>query len=319
MQSADQMFAEGLALAEAGRTREAIAAIAEAAQGGSADAAFTLGDLHWRGVGMEQDFSRGRELFSRSSELGHPMGIRATTNLLATGIGGERDWPESLRRLQQEARSDLLRRRMFEVIAAMKLTPTGDPVSVPAAERLSDEPDIFLFRNAFTEAECDFLIALAEPTYEPSLVIMDGKDVPDPIRTSEGSTVHWLIEDPATHAINRRLAALSGTPVERGEPLHILRYRPGQQYRPHYDWLPPPNRRVMTALIYLNEDYEGGETGFVKIGLKVRGRKGDAIVFSSVLADGSLHPKSEHSGLPVISGTKYLGSRWIREASHYPS
>jgi prolyl 4-hydroxylase len=145
---------------------------------------------------------------------------------------------------------------------------------------------------------------------------MDGRNVPDPIRTSDGSTFHWLIEDPATHAINRRIAALSGTSVEQGEPLHILRYRPGQQYHPHHDWLPPPNRRVMTVLIYLNDDYEGGETAFPKAELQVRGRKGDALVFVSALPNGDLDPLSEHAGLPVTKGTKYLASRWIRERRH---
>jgi prolyl 4-hydroxylase len=244
------------------------------------------------------------------------MGIRAYTNLLSSGIGGQREWAEALKRLEQEARVDALRAKMLEVIGQMELDPNGDPVRIPPLEKVSDQPKIGFFRGAFSAAECDFLILLAEPTYQRSLVVMDGRDVPDPIRTSDGSTVHWLIEDPATHAINRRLAALSGTSVEQGEPLHILRYRPGQQYRPHTDWLPPPNRRIMTALIYLNEDYEGGETSFPKVGLNVRGRKGDALVFVSALPNGDLDPLSEHAGLPVTSGTKYLASRWMRESRH---
>ena len=67
----------------------------------------------------------------------------------------------------------------------------------------------------------------------------------------------------------------------QGEPLQILRYQPGQEYRPHFDWLDVGNRRVMTALIYLNDDYEGGETAFTKTGLKVKGRTGDVIIFKS--------------------------------------
>ena len=264
------------------------------------------------------DLARARDLFEAASEAGQPMAVRAWTNLLSSGIGGPRTWPEALVRLELEARGDGLRARMLDVIRAMELDPNGDPVRLPPVERTSDRPDIRLFRGAFTAAECDFLILLAEPTYERSLVIMYGRDVPDPIRTSDGSTIHWLIEDPATHAINRRIAALSGTSIEQGEPLHILRYRPGQQYHPHHDWLPPPNRRVMTTLIYLNEEYQGRETLFAKSGLKVRGRKGDALVFVSSLPNGDLDPLSEHAGLPVTSGTKYLASRWIREGRHIP-
>ena len=270
-------------LARAGRTSESLETMGRLASAGHPDALFTLADCYWRAVGVSRDFAHARDLFKAASDAGQPMGIRAWTNLLSSGIGGPRQWTEALIRLEQEARTDGLRKRMFEVIQRMDLDENGDPRAIPSAGWTSDRPNIRLFRGAFTPEECDFLILLAEPTYERSLVIMDGHDVPDPIRTSDGSTIHWLIEDPATHAINRRIAALSGTSVEQGEPLHILRYRPGQQYHPHHDWLPPPNRRVMTALIYLNEDYDGGETAFVKTGLKVRGRKGDAIVFVSAL------------------------------------
>ena len=37
--------------------------------------------------------------------------------------------------------------------------------------------------------------------------------------------------------------------------------------------------RLWTALIYLNEDYEGGETAFVRKGIEVRGQTGDVLVF----------------------------------------
>jgi prolyl 4-hydroxylase len=175
---------------------------------------------------------------------------------------------------------------------------------------------VTIFRHGFTPAECDFLMTVAEPTYEESKVIGTEGDIRTLLRTSDGSTMHWLIEDPATHALNRRLAAFTSTNVDQGEPLHILRYRPGQEYRPHVDWLLDDNPRIMTALVYLNEDYAGGETEFIKTGLKVRGRKGDVLVFRSQGPDGGLDPLSEHAGLPVTSGTKYLASRWIRTRKH---
>ena len=318
MQQTLRPLSDAHALGEAGNVAEAVEIIRAHAERGNDDALFNLGDLYWRGFGVEQDYSRARELMGRASDAGHPVGIRAYTNLLASGVAGGRNWSLALTRLRGEAQYDSLRKLMFEVIRGMDLTPTGDPARISPGERLSMGPNVVIFRKAFTLAECDFLVALAEPTYERSLVIMDARDVPDPIRTSDGSTIHWLIEDPATHAINRRLAALTGTPVYHGEPLQILRYRPGQQYRPHNDWLAPPNRRIVTALIYLNDGYGGGETEFVKTGLKVKGRKGDVLAFVSALPNGELDPLSEHAGLPVTSGTKYLASRWIRELRHVP-
>ncbi|MFY0022539.1 hypothetical protein ABTQ05_21660, partial [Acinetobacter baumannii] len=77
--------------------------------------------------------------------------------------------------------------------------------------------------------------------------------MPDPIRTSDIAAFPLALEQPAIHAINLRIASASGTNVRAGEPLTILRYRPGQQYRPHLDTLPGErNQRVATMLIYLN-------------------------------------------------------------------
>jgi prolyl 4-hydroxylase len=309
-------LADAIALVAEGRIAEGIPIVQQMAGRGDPEALFALGDIFWRGVGVVQDFPRGRALFRMASEAGHPIAVRAYTNLLASGIAGERNWPEALRRLEAEARVDALRARMLAVVRQMALTPEGDPVRLPEGERLADRPDARLYKGAFTAAECDFLILLAEPTYEPSLILDDDREVRDRIRTSDGSTLHWLIEDPATHAVNRRLAALTGTRVEQGEALQILRYRPGQEYRPHVDWLGEDNPRVLTALVYLNDDYAGGETAFVETGLKVRGRRGDVLVFRSEGPSGGLDPLSKHAGLPVTAGTKYLASRWIRAGRH---
>jgi|tagenome__1003787_1003787.scaffolds.fasta_scaffold20974832_2 prolyl 4-hydroxylase len=307
---------EAFALFQAGQVPAALEIVKRHAAAGDADALFTLGDMYWRGIGVERDHARARELFRRSSDAGQPMGIRAYTNLLANGSTGVRDWKRALARLADEARTDRLRAAMFQLIGSMNLTASGEPARVASGERLSDAPKVAIFRQGFTPQECDFLIAVAEPTYEESKVIGTDGDIRTLLRTSDGSTMHWLIEDPATHAINRRLAAFTGTNVDQGEPLHVLRYRPGQEYRPHVDWVIDENPRILTALVYLNEEYTGGETEFIRTGLKVRGHKGDVLVFRSQADDGGLDPLAEHAGLPVISGTKYLASRWIRARKH---
>ena len=312
MNPLDQQFAQAMNLAGAGRLAEAIQIVTQLVHQGHPDSIFTLADCYWRGAGVPQDLARGRELFRVASAAGHPMGVRAYTNLLANEATGTRDWGLALTRLEEEARGDRLRAWMLQLIGNMELAASGDPARVKPGERLSVTPEVTIYRQGFTPQECDFLMAVAEPAYEQSKIIGTSGDIHSLLRTSDGSTMHWLIEDPATHALNRRLAAFSGTHVNQGEPLHVLRYRPGQEYRPHVDWLLDDNPRMMTALVYLNEDYTGGETQFVKTGLKVRGSKGDVLVFRSQAPDGGLDPLSEHAGLPVMSGTKYLASRWIR-------
>jgi prolyl 4-hydroxylase len=99
----------------------------------------------------------------------------------------------------------------------------------------------------------------------------------------------------------------------------VLRYVAGQEYRPHFDWLDQAaNQRLWTALVYLNEDYEGGATAFVRTGLEVRGKTGDVLLFSNAQEDGHGDPLAEHAGRPVTSGTKFLATRWIREARWIP-
>ncbi|WP_331040153.1 2OG-Fe(II) oxygenase [Allosphingosinicella sp.] len=122
-----------------------------------------------------------------------------------------------------------------------------------------------------------------------------------------------MLENPAVHALNRRLAAASGTQVTQGEPLQILRYSPGQEYKAHVDALPVgTNQRILTMLVYLNEDYAGGETKFLETGLGFKGRTGDALLFRNASADGRPDPMARHAGLPVTRGQKLIASRWIR-------
>ncbi|HEY0626532.1 MAG TPA: 2OG-Fe(II) oxygenase [Allosphingosinicella sp.] len=135
----------------------------------------------------------------------------------------------------------------------------------------------------------------------------------NPVRTSDGMAFPLMLENPAVHALNRRLAAASGTQVTQGEPLQILRYSPGQEYKAHVDALPVgTNQRILTMLVYLNEDYAGGETKFLETGLGFKGRTGDALLFRNASADGRPDPMARHAGLPVTRGQKLIASRWIR-------
>lgn len=311
---------KAFSLSNAGRNAEAVVIINQLAGRNEPFALATLAEMKWRGGMVPQDLAQARELYRRASEQGHKVAGTIWTNLLANGVAGQRDWAEAVRRLRQEAKRDPQRRRMLALIDKMALTDDGDPASVPEGEPLSTSPEVLMFRSLFSASECDYLRDAGEPGYAPSMVYDSQRRlVRDTIRTSDGSTLHWLVEDPAVHALNRRLAAASGTSFEQGEALQILRYQPGQQYRPHFDFTrTSDNVRVLTALVYLNQDYEGGETRFVKTGLEVKGRKGDAIVFRNALPDRGPDPLSEHAGLPVTKGTKYLASRWIRERRWIP-
>lgn len=287
---------------------------------GDPNGLFILGDLTWSGTMTAKDPPRARLLFEYAASFGHVEAGLLATNLLASGIAGKRDWSAAIARLHGEGAAFPIRREAAALVAAMELDANGDPVSTPKPRRLSEEPDAVMFERLLTPAECEYLIDGARERFEPSMVYdASQRLVRDTIRTSDGATIHWLIEDPAIVALNRRIAAATGTTYEEGEALQVLRYVPGQEYRPHFDWLSDaPNQRIWTALIYLNEDYEGGATAFVRTGLEVRGRTGDVLLFSNAQKDGHGDPLAEHAGRPVTAGTKYLATRWVREARWIP-
>ena len=314
------MLAQAFALSEAGRDAEALLLVNQLAAQGHPDGLFTLADVHWRGTSVPRNVARALELFGRAAEAGHGMAIRAYTNLLANGSAGKRDWRGALKRLAEEARGDRRRAQMLRLIRAMDLTADGDPRSLPQRRPISESPEVALFPRLLSAAECDHLVEVAGPNFEKSMVYgIDSPDYVDPIRTSDGSTMHDLIEDPAIHALNRRIAAAAGVAVEQAEPLLILRYDVGQQYRNHFDFLPgAENQRMMTGLVYLNEGYEGGETAFIKADFMVKGRKGDALVFRNIMPDRRADPMAEHAGLPVTKGVKLLASLWMRERPYMP-
>jgi prolyl 4-hydroxylase len=314
------LLSQAVALSSAGRNAEAVQLIRQVAATGDAEALGVLAEMTWRGGLVQQDPKQARKLFEQAAARGHGKSNLVVTNLLASGVGGKQDWGQALDRLRTEARQIPARRKALNLVETMDLDAKGNPKSVPDGERLSKDPDVLQFTQLLSSAECRYLMEATGNQFEPSMVYDANRQlVRDEIRTSDGSTIHWLVEDPAVVALNRRIAAASGSNYESGEALALLRYSPGQEYRPHFDFVKgAENRRLMTALIYLNDDYEGGETAFVRTGLKVKGKTGDVILFRNNGADGGPNPLSEHAGLPITKGVKFLATRWIREARWIP-
>ncbi len=269
-----------------------------------------------RGDGGVRDLAGARELFRQAGGAGRVDAAVVYANLLAAGVGGPRDWGGALRLLAALAEVNPRSRRELEAVQAMALDADGDPLSVAPGEPVCETPLIVRFAGLLTAAECAWLAAAAAPMLEPAVVVEPGtgRQVRDPVRACDSAGFPWPLENPAVHALNRRLAAASGTAPDQGEPLQVLRYRPGGEYKPHFDAIPGfANQRRMTFLVWLNEDYDGGETFFPTPGLKLKGKPGDAILFRNTGPDGRRDPAAGHAGLPVTRGEKLIASRWIRE------
>lgn len=299
--------------------RGAAQVLQQAEQSGDALAARELALWCLTGQVIRRNLATSRALFQRAAALGDAESAATVRAFIAGGVGGPADWPAAIGMLREIAGSDPQAARQLHLVEAMKLGQAGDPLDEHPFETVSESPDVRLFRGLFSPDECAYLMATAEPLLQPSVVVdpTTGRQVRNPVRTSSAAGFPFRLENPAVHALNRRLAAASGTPVRAGEPLQVLRYEPGEQYHTHSDALPTLRRdqqRVLTFLVYLNEDYEGGETAFPAANLKVRGKTGDGLLFRNAAADGTPDPRAIHAGLPVTRGAKFLASRWIRAA-----
>ncbi|MDO9095536.1 MAG: 2OG-Fe(II) oxygenase [Rubrivivax sp.] len=200
------------------------------------------------------------------------------------------------------------------------LMAAGHPVRVLTTMK---HPRVIVFGGLLTDTECTGLMALAQPRLARSETVDNntgGSEV-NAARTSDGMFFergeHKLIQ-----TIEARIAALLAWPLENGEGLQILRYRPGAEYRPHHDYFDPVHsgtprilerggQRVGTLVMYLNTPEGGGATTFPEVGLEVAPVRGNAVFFSYTRAHVST--KTLHGGAPVTAGEKWVATKWLRQ------
>lgn len=184
-------------------------------------------------------------------------------------------------------------------------------------------PRVVVFGGLLSAEECDAMVAQSEARLARSETVAakdSGSEV-NAARTSEGMFFERG-ENELIRRIEARLAALLNWPVDHGEGLQVLRYRPGAEYLPHYDYFDPGmsstpailkrgGQRVGTLVMYLNTPTAGGATIFPDIGLDVLPVKGNAVFFSYD------RPQPQtltlHGGAPVREGEKWVATKWLRQ------
>lgn len=275
---------------------------------------------HWYLYGRDRPRDPGAEHrhLELSAQKGNVEAARALANLTARGFGCEADEARAIEILRQIADKDVVAAQQLSLLSHMM---SEDQIRDARRERFSSDPSIEIVHKLLASEECAYLIERAEPLLEPSFVDdpVTGRGKPDPIRTSHGAGFVPHAEDLVVQAINRRLALASGTAVHHAEALYVMRYTPGQEYKPHHDALAGlRNQREWTAIAYLNNDYDGGETVFPKLSISIRAEPGDVLIFRNIDGDGDPDPRMHHAGLPVTRGAKWIATRWIRTAEHDP-
>jgi predicted 2-oxoglutarate/Fe(II)-dependent dioxygenase YbiX len=89
------------------------------------------------------------------------------------------------------------------------------------------------------------------------------------------------------------------------ESYQALKYREGEGYLEHYDGDTGMGRSI-SAVVYLNDDYKGGEIEFPNQKIKLKPEKGMLILFPSNYA-------YRHIAHAVTEGTKYSLVTWIHD------
>jgi prolyl 4-hydroxylase len=197
----------------------------------------------------------------------------------------------------------------------------------PSAPRLVFElisPGVRLLDDVLSPEACRALIEASRPRLTASTVVdpVTGAHTPHPERISDGASFERG-ETPLIARLEQRVEAIFGYPIDHQEPLQILRYGVGGEYRPHHDYfdagspgylpaLKVGGQRVATVIFYLNDVLSGGGTLFPNLKLIAHGKPGRALAFANVDDNGQVIPDSLHGGEPVRAGEKWIATKWVR-------
>ena len=284
---------------------EATGILLDAAEGGSAEAALRLAVLKALGAHMPQDWNDAIGLLVFAAEHGSDSARKQLVVLAGEPLesaASTRDWR------QPAARID-----------------THFWQSAPAGTTLSTNPLVRVFPEFVTDPMCAWLIERAQPKLQRALIYdpVNGKDIADHMRTNSAAGFDLIQADVVQVAIQSRMSAATGVPLHHMEGATVLHYSPGEEITNHYDFVNPkiPNyekelrergQRIATFLVYLNDDYEGGETDFPQLALRYHGGKRAGLTFSNALPDGQPDLRMVHAGLPPRDGEKWLMTQFIR-------
>lgn len=303
-------------LLKQGCVAEAFDILLRAAAAGNGSAALMLGDMRLSGQAIRRDLGEAQRHYAKAAELGEDEAIGPAIALLAAGPGSvKRDWAGALTLLERYAVRAPIHAEQGRLVAAMNIDSQGEALALPKPEVLNATPNMTRFPKLLSHRECAYLVKIGSQKLRPSYVVdpRTGQFVRDPIRTGFAAAFGFVDEDPVVLAINRRIARASGTCWEQGEPMQVIAYEAGEEYKLHSDALPPGQpQRIKTVLVALNDSYGGGATAFPQLGLQLRLGIGDGLMFENVDAVGSPAPQMRHAGLPVTHGKKFILSRWIR-------
>lgn len=278
----------------------------------------------------------GIAMARQAAALGHAEAMHLCAALAANDSELKDRWPVALDYLLKSAeQGHALARKELAFLSgregddwrAMRDAIDIDgSLAAPPARILSNSPVVRSFDRFLPPAFCDWIVERSKGRTIPATVYIPedgGSGRMENMRTNSHAGFSIAECGVVLMLIRARIAAASNIAPPGHEWPMALHYRIGETYQPHFDFLDTRSaalasevartgQRVATFLIYLNDDFDGGETDFPRLNIRYRGQKGDALLFHNV-ENGKPDERTLHAGLAPTRGEKWLYSQWIRE------
>jgi prolyl 4-hydroxylase len=200
--------------------------------------------------------------------------------------------------------------------------------SSPPVQELHADPRVRAFAGFISPAVCDWIVARARGRLIRARVYdaMSGTDLVSETRTNTAANFTLADVELLDLLLQARMSAACGVPMRNMEAPAVLHYDVGEVNDDHYDFVDPQTpgyaqeiarngQRIVTFLVYLNDDYEGGETSFRRLGFNHKGRRGEGLFFVNALASMQPDLRTLHAGCPPTRGEKWIVSQFIRSRS----
>jgi prolyl 4-hydroxylase len=188
---------------------------------------------------------------------------------------------------------------------------------------LSADPAIYTIDGFLTSAECAAMIAQGGRHLEPSVVVGGSRTLVSRNRTSSSC---YLRREDAPFLIERVSRLLCGKATAHMELPQVARYHRGQAYAPHQDSFETSQpggfkqhrnggQRIATVLVYLTSaEAGGGCTFFNRLNVRVRPKRGMALVFFPSFEDGFMDRRTIHEA-ELVLGEKWVTQVWVRQGA----
>jgi prolyl 4-hydroxylase len=186
---------------------------------------------------------------------------------------------------------------------------------------LSNIPLIILFQNFLTVEECDNILnkdiefsKSAGYKFDTGLPEYDAHRISSTYFDTKNELA--LLQEKVFNTVKTYIPN-NDFSIANLENAQIQKYQVGEEYKYHCDFFNYPtvkqisNDRIATMITYLNDEFEGGETEFTILNIKIKPKKGMGLFFYYGY-DYNLNLKTQHAGNPVTSGYKQIMTTWMR-------